>query len=273
MSVPIRLPGLQGGLTARPMAADDHDVVAALIDADWLPGRLPARQRTPEPNGETFVVVDARERVAGAVRCRVRPADRAGLIVWLHGRENFGVMAALVVLARVRLGRRLLYACTGPATATGIPGLPVEHRPETERALMAAGFSPVSAQRYFLRDLTMAPPAPPGYPLADVNSIAAPPGWQLELTDTDGAHIASAILRAPTPETAGMAVLWQLAVRTEHRRKGVATHLLAQCLHHAAAHGAHHVTADAADGDIPAARLLAASGFLPLDTLTVYHHP
>ncbi|MFF3404114.1 hypothetical protein ACFYW6_37255, partial [Streptomyces sp. NPDC002659] len=168
MNVPIKLPGQQGGLTARPMTADDQDVVAALIDADWLPGRLPARERTPEPDGETFVVIDAPGRVAGVVCCRVRPADEAGLIVWLHGREDFGVMAALVALARARLGRRLLYACTGPATATGIPGLPVEHRPTTARALTAAGFSPASAQRYFLRDLTTAPPAPPGYPLADV---------------------------------------------------------------------------------------------------------
>lgn len=272
MNVPIKLPGPQGILTARPMAADDQDAVAALIDADWMPGQLPARETTPEPDRETLVVVDPQSRVAGVVCCRVRPADGAGLIVWLHGREDFGVMAALVALARARLGRRPLYACTGPATATGIPGLPVEHRPTTAQALMAAGLSPVSAQRYFLRDLTTAPPAPPGYPLAEITAITTPLGWQLELTDTDGSHIAAAILRAPTPETADMAVVWQLAVRTEHRRKGVATHLLAQCLHQAATHGAHHVTADAPDGDIPAARLLATAGFLPLDTLTVYHH-
>ncbi|MFE0654065.1 GNAT family N-acetyltransferase [Streptomyces sp. NPDC059534] len=158
----------------------------------------------------------------------------------------------------------------GPATATGIPGLPVEHRAVTARALTAAGFSPASAQRYFLRDLTIAPPAPPEYPLADVTPITDPPGWQLELTGTDGRHAATAILRAPTHETAGMAVLWQLTVRHAHRRQHIATRLLGQCLHHAAQHGAHHLTADAPDGDIPGACLLAGAGFLPLDTLTVY---
>ncbi|MZE52742.1 GNAT family N-acetyltransferase, partial [Streptomyces sp. SID5770] len=122
----------------------------------------------------------------------------------------------------------------------------------------------------FLRDLTLTPPAPPEYPLAEVTPITDPPGWLLKLTDTDGRHLATAILRAPTPETAGMAVLWQLAVRHSHRRQGLATHLLGQCLHHAALHGARHFTADAPDGDLPATRLLTNAGFLPLATLTIY---
>jgi GNAT superfamily N-acetyltransferase len=249
--------------------------VASLIDADRLPGQHLNHLSPPKPGeglreAETLVVCNSQGEVAGVVCVGVRPADRAGLIVQLHGLEVFEVITALLVLARAYLGHRMLYACTGPATATGIPGLPVEHRTVTARALVAAGFSPASAQRYFLRNLTAAPPAPPEYPLADVTPIADPPGWQLELTDTDGHHIATAILRAPTPETAGMAVVRHLAVRTEYRRQGVATHLLAQCLHHAATHGAHHLTADAPDGDTPAARLLATAGFLPVDTLTVY---
>ncbi|MFE0654676.1 GNAT family N-acetyltransferase, partial [Streptomyces sp. NPDC059534] len=102
---------------------------------------------------------------------------------------------------------------------------------------------------------------------------ADPPGWLLKLTDTDGHHMATANLRAPTTETADMAVLWQLAVRHSHRRQHIATHLLGQCLHHAALHGAHHLTADAPPDDLPATRLLTGAGFLPLDTLTVYQRP
>ncbi|MFE2471206.1 hypothetical protein [Streptomyces mirabilis] len=49
------------------------------------------------------------------------------------------------------------------------------------------------------------------------------------------------------------------------------THLLGQCLHHARTHGAGHLTADVPEGDVPAARLLATAGLLPVDTLTVYH--
>lgn len=272
MSVATGRPDPQGEPpTARAMTADDESAVASLIDADRLPGQLAARERSLEPDGETLVVVGRQGLLAGVVCCRVRPSDGAGLIMWLHGREDFDVVAALIALARAHLGRRPLYACTGPATATGIPGLAIDHRPESARALTRAGFSPVSAQRYFLRDLTTAPPVAPTYPLADVTPVTSPPGWLLKLNDTDGSHMATAILRAPTPQTADMAVLWQLNVRAVYRRKGVATHLLAQSLHQVAAHGAHHITADASDDDLPAARLLATAGFMPLDTLTVYH--
>ncbi|MFJ1562194.1 GNAT family N-acetyltransferase [Streptomyces mirabilis] len=276
MDAPIRLPDGTSGLTARPMAQGDIAAVLELIDADELPGRCPARETlastgTGLRRADTLVVCDQHGQVAGAVRCGLRAADGAGLIVWLHGREEFETVAALIALARAHLGSRPLYACTGPATATGIPGLPAGHRKTTARALTAAGFTPTRAQQYFLRNLATTPPPAPEYPLADVTAIADPPGWQLELTDTDGRHIATAILRAPTPDTTGMAVLWQLAVRTEHRRRGIGTRLLTQCLHHAHTHGAAHLAADVPDGDIPAARLLAKAGFLAVDTLTVYH--
>ncbi|MGW8358939.1 GNAT family N-acetyltransferase [Streptomyces wedmorensis] len=273
--VPVRSPGGRR-LTVRPYDAGDHAAVVALIDCDWLPGQYPAALQFPPPalqqlrEAEVLVMCDTGGEAAGMVCVGVRPADGAGLIVQLHGWGNFEVIAALLAAARARLGLRPLYAFTGPATATGIPGLPVEHRTVTARALTAAGFTPATAQRYFLRDLTTPPPAPPHYPLAHVTVIPDPPGWLLKLTDTDGRHTATAILRAPTPETAGMAVLWQLAVRHSHRRQHIATHLLGQCLHHAALHGARHLTADAPDGDLPATRLLTSAGFLPLDTLTVY---
>ncbi|MCX5233273.1 GNAT family N-acetyltransferase [Streptomyces sp. NBC_00233] len=268
---------LDGGrLAVRPYNTGDHAVVVSLIDCDWLAGQHPAGLQFPPQalkqlhEAEILVVCDSGGDVAGVVSFGVRPADGAGLIVQLHGWGNFEAIAALLAAARAQLGQRTLYAFTGPATATGIPGLPVEHRSVTARALIAAGFSPASAQRYFLRDLTTTPPAPPHYPLANVTIITDPPGWLLKLNDIRGRHTATAILRAPTPETADMAVLWQLAVRHSHRRQGIATHLLGQCLHHAVQHGAHHLTADAPDGDMPATRLLAGAGFLPLDTLTIY---
>ncbi|MFI8829316.1 GNAT family N-acetyltransferase [Streptomyces sp. NPDC053431] len=209
----------------------------------------------------------------GVVRCQVQAAGGAGLIVWLHGREDFEVIAALIALARARLGDRELYACTGPATATGIPGLPTGHRPVTARALTAAGFVQAATQRYFLRDLSGAPPAPPAYPLADVTALTEPDGWRLELTDTDGQPLASATLLAPAPATAGMAVLPQLTVQPRQRRRGIGSHLLAQCLHHAHINGAGHVTAVIPEGDTAAARLLAGAAFLLLDNLTVYRRP
>ncbi|MFJ2061315.1 GNAT family N-acetyltransferase [Streptomyces sp. NPDC087908] len=279
--VPLRPPG-GAGLWVRPYRAGDHAVVVALVDGDWLPGQHPVGLQFPPPGlerlqePEILVACAAGGQVAGVVCIGVRPADGAGLIVQLHGWGDFEVIAVLVAAARSRLGGRTLYAFTGPATATGIPGLPIEHRPTTARVLIAAGFTPACAQRYFLRDLTTPPGPPwplPGYPPAQVTTITGPPGWLLKLTGPDGHHTATAILRAPTQQTADMAVLWQLTVRHTHRRQGLATHLLTHCLHHAALHGAEHLTADTPDGDIPATRLLTSTGFLPLDTLTVYHRP
>uniref|UniRef100_UPI003F491768 GNAT family N-acetyltransferase n=1 Tax=Streptomyces sp. CA-141956 TaxID=3240051 RepID=UPI003F491768 len=198
----------------------------------------------------------------------------SGLIVWLHGREQFEVIAALIAVARAQLGDRLLYACTGPATASGIPGLPTGHRPVTARALTAAGFTPASTQRYFLRSLAHTPPAPPAYPLADVTPLPGFSGWHLELTGTDGRLLADATVLAPAPATAHMAVLSQLAVRPGQRRRGIGSHLLAQCLHRAHTHDAGHLTAATSEGNTAATRLLASAGFLLPDTLTVYrHHP
>ncbi|MEU1408320.1 GNAT family N-acetyltransferase [Streptomyces sp. NPDC005728] len=277
MDVPTRPPARTSELTARPMTRADTSAVLELIDADQLPGRSPAGETltsigTGLHQVSTLVVCDQHGRVVGAVRHGLRATDAAGLIVWLHGHEESEAVAALIALSRARLGSRPMYACTGPATATGIPGLPVRHRKATAQALTAAGFTPSRAQWYFLRDLSVPPPTPE-YPLAEITTVGDPLGWQLEVTDAGGHHIATAILRAPTPDTADMAVLWQLTVRTEHRRRGIGTHLLGQCLHLAHVHGAPRLTADVPGSDVPAARLLAKAGFLPVDALTVYHCP
>ncbi|MFB7867912.1 GNAT family N-acetyltransferase [Streptomyces sp. NPDC056069] len=250
-----------------------------LIDTGRMPGGRPAWEiLMPEeaPGGSgVFVVCDERGEVAGAVRCAVRPADGAGLIVWLHSREDLEVTAALIALAGAHLADRpVLYACTGPATATGIPGLPVTHRPVTAWALAAAGFMPASAQRYFLRDLADPALPPPAYPLAEVTSLTRPPGWRLNLTDAAGRPLADATLHTPTPATGHMALLAALTVRPGQRRRGIGSHLLAQALHHAHTQGASRITTTVPGDDTAAARLLEGAGFLLLDTLTVYRrHP
>ncbi|MFF3404329.1 hypothetical protein ACFYW6_38605 [Streptomyces sp. NPDC002659] len=126
--VPIQLPDRRGGLTSCPAAREDHDAVAALIDADWLPGQLPARQSLPSAGvvalrkTHTLAVLDTtrwQERCPAGCGPAMRRGDRR-----LHGREDFEVIATLIALAPAHLGMRPLYACTGPATATGIPALP-----------------------------------------------------------------------------------------------------------------------------------------------------
>ncbi|MFJ2061290.1 GNAT family N-acetyltransferase [Streptomyces sp. NPDC087908] len=153
------------------------------------------------------------------------------------------MIAALIALAQARLGDRELYAYTGPATATCVPGLPAGRRPFTAGALTAAGCTQTAAQRYFLRDLAGTPPAPPTYPLADVTALTNPGGWRLEPTGTDGQAHARATLLGPTSATAGIAVLSELTVQPGKRRRGIGSHLLAQCLRRARAGGSSHITA------------------------------
>ncbi|MCX2184994.1 hypothetical protein KV205_31385 [Streptomyces sp. SKN60] len=86
------------------------------------------------------------------------------------------MIAALIALAGARLGDRELYACTGPAAATGIPSLPTRAPPCHRTRPTAAGFTQAAAQRYFLRDLASAAPALPPYPLADGTVMAEPSG-------------------------------------------------------------------------------------------------
>ncbi|MFE0654064.1 GNAT family N-acetyltransferase [Streptomyces sp. NPDC059534] len=265
-------------MSARRYAHADQDAVLALLQADRLPGLPPAApfllDQPPSGPGadltETFLLLGPAGRAVGAVRCGVRPGDDAGMIWWLHGGEDFGVIASLLALARAHLGeRRPLYAFGASPDPAGLPGLPVRHRPVTVRALQAAGFVPDDATWYFRRLVTV-PRRPPGYPLAEVTALSDPPGWRLKMTDTGGRLLATAVLHAPGDGTAALA---RLAVHPTHQGRDTGERLLAQCLHLAAGHHATDVTARTNAGDHTAARLLAAAGFALIDTPTVYHHP
>ncbi|WP_406053446.1 GNAT family N-acetyltransferase [Streptomyces sp. NBC_01077] len=264
-------------MSARRYAHTDQDAVLALLQADRLPGLPPAApflldQPLSGPGAdlaETFVLVGPAGRAEGAVRCGVRPGDDAGVIWWLHGGEDFGVIASLLALARAHLGeRRPLYAFGGSPDAAVLPGLPVRHRPVTVRVLQAAGFIPDGAIWYFRR-LVAVPRRPPGYPLAEVTALTDPPGWRLKMTDTGGRLLATAVLHAAD----GTVALARLAVHPAHQGRDTGGRLLAQCLHLAAAHHATDVTARTNAGDHTAAHLLAAAGFALIDTPTVYRRP
>ncbi|MFE0654066.1 hypothetical protein ACFVZH_36525 [Streptomyces sp. NPDC059534] len=120
VDMPVRLPD-GSGLIVRPMSPGDHAAVVSLIDADWLPGQHhPSHRFPPRPakrlrEAEILIVSRAHGEVAGMLDAGVRPADGAGLIVRLHGREDFEILTTLIAVARAHLGHRTLYACTGPA--------------------------------------------------------------------------------------------------------------------------------------------------------------
>ncbi|MER7820378.1 GNAT family N-acetyltransferase [Streptomyces sp. NPDC096153] len=227
-----------GRFSVRPYTDADLPAVRALVTADRLPGEPPSSGHLPD----------------------VPPSG-----------EDFDAVAALLAFARAHLGHRKLHAFTAPATTTGVPGLPMRHRPATAKALTAAGFTPATAQEYLLRDLDDPEPAAPDYPIADVTLLEDFRGWRLAAPGPDATGLlAGAVLSRPDPGS-GTAALWHLAVHPEHRRRGIGHRLLAQCLDVAATGGGRYLAAFTDPDDEAAMRLLAAQDFNSIDTFAVYH--
>lgn len=171
----MRAAGVQvaGGVRVRLMEPADQPLVLALIAGDRLPGRPAPDPRLVTGPGRdglaetvTLVLTGADGAIGGVVHSTVRTYDGAGLIGWLHAREDFDTLAALIAAARARLGPvRTLYAGTGPTqppdtVAFALPGIAERRRPATTRALRAAGFTPASSHLYFHHPLAPAPPRP-----------------------------------------------------------------------------------------------------------------
>ncbi|MGW3137776.1 GNAT family N-acetyltransferase [Streptomyces sp. NPDC001139] len=262
------------------MKPDDHLPVLALIRADRLPGQpitdmqlLTGQVRRGLAQVTTLVVSDADDRIHGVVQCAVRASDEAGLISWLHAREDFDTLAVLIAAARAHLGPvRVVYASTGPSQKpdtlpSALPGIAEHLRPGTTRALRAAGFTPATSRHYFQHPLTPTP-ARPLFPLAQMRPMTDPPGVQLTLTETDGSALATAILHNYDSDHWQ---LWHLAVRADRRHRGIGSHLLAQCLYLAHQHGAQSLAAHTDENDTVAPRLLLAGGLTKVDTLTIHH--
>ncbi|WP_435279948.1 GNAT family N-acetyltransferase [Streptomyces sp. 1222.5] len=267
------------GKRVRLMESADHGAVLSLIDDDRLPGQPatdpeliagPAREGLAEM--VTLVLADAADSIVGVVSSAVRVSDATCLIGWLHGREDFEVLATLIAAARARFSlSRTLHAGTGAAqpaqaVAFGMPGIAERRRPAATRALRAAGFTPATSRIYFHRPLTP-PPARPVFPLADLQSLSDPAGMQLTLVETDGHPQATAVMHIKDDHW----LLSHLAVRPDRRGRGIGSHLLALCLHTAHTRGATSLIAHINVDDRASTQLLTSAGFTALDLLTVYH--
>lgn len=164
------------GHEVRPATGADWPAVLAVIDADRLPGQ-------PVVTGEMFaeaiegrsevdggfwteladlrvdVLADHEQTVLGVVSYATRPArDRAGVILWLHGYEDSGVVAELVEHGLAQLAGCPVVEAFSFATALGLglEALPVRQRSATHNVLRAAGFDGENLWRYMHRLL----PAP-----------------------------------------------------------------------------------------------------------------
>jgi len=284
-------------LLVRPYIADDKAAVLALMDADRITGQPRAtpkmldrallgppvdadRREDLEPP-RTDVATTPGGQVVGAVSCTIRPADGAGLVLWLHCREDATAAETLIAHVLTVLGSRPLSAFGFASTlGLGLKGLPVRHRPATRRALTATGFSDRSPWRYLHRPLGAAVRC--GYPLAEVEPCAQPPGWRLSLRETSGDLVGKATIGCPVD---GIGVVWQISVEPPHRGRGAGRAVLAQCLAELWDKGAREVityvgadvlptkappppwTGDPEHDHAAADRLFGTSGFTEVDVL------
>jgi len=293
-SVSDRRRGGSAVAAIRPYAAVDAEQVLALVNADRLPGQPvatpkmlaePLAGRSPVDAGwwqqlaelRTEVLTGPGETVAGVVSYARRPRDGAGLILWLHGREDARVVSDLIVHVMRQLDDCAAVEAFSFATALGLglEALPVRHRAVTDQALRDAGFAGHDLWRYMHRPL----PAPE-LPHASVVEVTTPQPRQRQLTVRDRGQVAAeATIGTPV---AGIGVLWWISVEPAHQGAGLGAGLLGTALDMLAGLGAAEVILYVDDDDpdphsersrAAANRLYDRAGFTQVDRLHSYRLP
>ncbi|HWE91878.1 MAG TPA: GNAT family N-acetyltransferase [Pseudonocardiaceae bacterium] len=280
-------------LTPRSFDVQDTAAVLGLVNADRIPGQPLCTDamlseavtgRSPVDSAwwaeldrlVVDVLCDSRGVVRGAVSYARRARDGAGLILWLHGREEPAVIEALLGHATGRLGRASSVAAFEFASAltVGLEGLPVRHRPVTRDALRARRFAEADLWRYMRRDLPAADL--PRCHDADVLPDPEHPGWRVEVRGSDGVRVGDAQVSVAAP---GLGVLWWIGVAASHRGQGLGWSLLGSALDVLHQHGAREVILfvdDDASADDPergrgaANALYDRAGFAEIDRLCSY---
>lgn len=249
-------------LSVRPYRRSDERAVLQLIEADRLPGQplvtptmladaLAGRSAVDSswwneldrPVAEV-VQSDAGE-VVGVVSYATRPTDQAGVILWLHCREDPVVATALIERALSQFASRTIHAFDfATALSLGLEGLPVRHRRSTYQAVISAGFEGEDLWRYMRADLPL-----PGLPVADVEVRRADDvaGMQLEMR-RDGEVVAEATVGDPVD---GIGVLWWISVAPAARGHRLGLTMLGSAVKLLAEHGADQVILYV-DDDAPA---------------------
>ncbi|WP_433401882.1 GNAT family N-acetyltransferase [Streptomyces sp. CA-146814] len=278
--------------TLRPYAPADLPAVLALLDGDRLPGQPGA---TPELFAEASrgcteadapwwgayeppdvqVAVGSGGAIVGAVACARRTKDGAGLIPWLHCREDPVVAEALLAHAAAALSSAESVDAFPFATALtqGLEGLPIGRRPVTHAALERAGYAGERLWRYMRADLPR-----PGLPRAEGVRVGPArdrgASQRLEVV-RDGRSVAEAVIGRPVQ---GVGVLWWIEVDEEARGRGTGRALLGSALDALGGLGATQVVLYVDDDEPPggerdrtaANRLYESAGFVEVDHLWSY---
>jgi ribosomal protein S18 acetylase RimI-like enzyme len=267
------------------------------LAADLLPGQpapTPAMltdalaKRSPVDGGwwdelddlKVDVLTNEVGRVVGVVSFAARHRDNAGVLLWMHAREQKELIKALVRHVVCRLETRSSIHAFDFATALslGLEALPVRHRQATHRALIDAGFEGVDLWRYMHRMLPHRTgddrrSATLSGAVIHVEPCNEFPGWQL--TGRVGTESRGEVLiGAPT---AGIGVVWWIEVQPEFRESGLGRDLLDAALDHLRKKGTKQVILYVDDDDTsgerdrtPANRLYDSFGFTEVDRLYSY---
>lgn len=249
-------PGVTGWMLGEALAG------RSVVDGGWW-------EALESPTTE--VLCDPAGVVVGVVSYAVRPSDGAGVLLWLHCREEAVLVEALLDRVLGQFGGRAVYAFEfASALSLGLEGLPVRHRGVTRRVLEAAGFSGADLWRYMRVDLPVA-----GLPRAGhvvVTEGEERLGRQLEVRE-GGETLAQATIGRPVD---GIGVLWWISVAPPARRRGLGLALLGSALGLLTELGAReailYVDDDAPAGDperdrTPANALYERAGFTEVDRL------
>lgn len=283
---------MQSPLTPRAFSAQDTATVVSLINADRIPGQPECTKamlseaiagRSPGDGGrwaelDTLaidVLCDGHGGICGVVSYAHRARDGAGLVLWLHGREQPAIVEALLDHADRHLPDALSVEAFGFASAltVGLEGLPIRHRPVTRQALLTHGFAEADLWRYMRRDL----------PAADLPRVhetcvlpaAERPGWRV-VRGSDGTLLGGAQTGIAAP---GLGVLWWIGVEEPYRGQRLGWSLLASALDVLHEHGAREAILfvdDDAPADDPrwgrgaANALYDRAGFAEVDRLCSY---
>ncbi|WP_212763985.1 GNAT family N-acetyltransferase [Streptomyces sp. I05A-00742] len=278
-------------LSLRPYEPTDRTPLLALIDADRLPGqpRATAAMLVRAMQGSAAqedpwwgeygppsvqVAVDAGGALVGAVSCARRAEDDAGLIQWLHCREDAAVAEGLIAHALTALPPRPVEAFQfATALTQGLEALPVRHRPVTRAALERAGFAGERLWRYMRAELPR-PELPRAVGLDIVDDTERRAARRLRVR-REGRTVAEAVVGPPVQ---GIGVLWWIEVCAEARGRGLGRAVLGSALAALGDLGADQVVLYVDDDEPPggerdrtaANALYQSAGFTEVDHLWSY---
>ncbi|MFC0629045.1 GNAT family N-acetyltransferase [Kribbella deserti] len=279
----------RGQLFVRRMVVGHLAAAAGLINTDGLPGQPPCTVQSlfdalvgrvdPDPLGrndlDTCIDVVGNDGIKGLVAYARRRSEDTGLILWLHGMEQPGIIGRLLDHALHQLADCSVVEAFDLPTVLdplAVPGLAALRRPVTAGALLSRGFTSRPCGRYLHRRLPSATARRDEgirYELYDGLH-------QLKVVGPTGATLADATLSLPYPRHA---VLHWIGVEPEHRRHGLGRRLLHACLQYARTLGAdqlvchvddHNLAADDDRGRSAAIAMYHRVGFTSVVHLTSY---